>query len=48
MQALERAVANRTGIVITHRLANAVPSDRIVVIENGTAVNQVRGYEAEC
>jgi ATP-binding cassette subfamily B protein len=37
-QALERLMRNRTTIIIAHRLATAVKSDRIVVIDQGKIV----------
>jgi ATP-binding cassette subfamily B protein len=37
--ALERAMANRTTIVIAHRLATVLKADRIVVLEHGRVVD---------
>jgi ATP-binding cassette, subfamily B, bacterial len=37
-QALERLMQNRTTIIIAHRLATAVKSDRIIVIDHGKIV----------
>ena len=44
-QALERLMANRTTIVIAHRLATVLMSDRIVVLDRGAVVAQ--GAHAE-
>ena len=44
-QALERLMANRTTIVIAHRLATVLIADRIVVMDEGTVVAQ--GTHAE-
>lgn len=44
-QALERLMANRTTIVIAHRLATVLMADRIVVLDRGTGVAQ--GSHAE-
>ncbi len=44
-QALERLMANRTTIVIAHRLATVLMADRIVVLDEGTVVAQ--GTHAE-
>lgn len=39
-QALERALANKTAIVIAHRLATVRHADRIIVLDNGCIVGQ--------
>lgn len=41
-QALERLMAGRTTILIAHRLSTVIKADRIVVLENGTAVEAGR------
>ena len=38
--ALERLLRNRTAFVIAHRLSTVVNADHIVVIENGTIIEQ--------
>jgi ATP-binding cassette subfamily B protein len=43
--ALEKLMRNRTTLVIAHRLATAINSDRIVVIERGRIVGQGRHAE---
>jgi ATP-binding cassette, subfamily C, bacterial CydD len=44
-EALERLMAGRTTLVIAHRLSTVIKADRIVVIENGTAVEAGRHSE---
>lgn len=39
-QALERAMVGRTSIVIAHRLSTVKKCDRIIVINNGRAVEE--------
>ena len=43
--ALERLMRDRTTIVIAHRLATAINSDRIVVIDRGRIVDTDRHEE---
>ncbi|MBN9389044.1 MAG: ABC transporter ATP-binding protein [Chloroflexi bacterium] len=44
-QALERLIAGRTTILIAHRLSTVIKADRIVVLENGAAVETGRHSE---
>jgi ABC-type multidrug transport system fused ATPase/permease subunit len=44
-QALERLMAGRTTILIAHRLSTVIKADRIVVLENGAAVETGRHSE---
>jgi ATP-binding cassette subfamily B protein len=44
-EALDKLVRNRTTLVIAHRLATAVKSDRIVVIDRGRIVGIGRHEE---
>ena len=41
-EALEGLMADRTTIVIAHRLATVLKADRIVVMEHGTVVEMGR------
>ena len=43
--ALESLMANRTTIVIAHRLATVLKADRIVVMDQGTVVEMGRHEE---
>jgi ATP-binding cassette, subfamily C, bacterial CydD len=44
-EALERLMAGRTTLLIAHRLSTVIKADRIVVIEDGTAVEAGRHSE---
>jgi ATP-binding cassette subfamily B protein len=44
-EALEKLMRNRTTLVIAHRLATAIESDRIVVIDRGRIVGVGRHEE---
>ncbi len=44
-QALERLMAGRTTLLIAHRLSTVIKADRIVVLEDGTAVETGRHSE---
>jgi ATP-binding cassette subfamily B protein len=39
-QALDAAMAERTTLVIAHRLATVLRADRIVVMEDGAVIDQ--------
>lgn len=40
-QAIERAMVNRTVLVIAHRLSTVLNADLVIVIDQGTIVEQV-------
>ena len=46
-EAIERAMINRTVLVIAHRLSTVRNADLVIVIDQGTIVEQVKSFTYE-
>ncbi len=47
-EAIERAMINRTVLVIAHRLSTVRNADLVIVIDQGTIVEQVKSLKFFC